>query len=109
MSLPNLPKKYKRTEAKVDGVIAEKVRKLNKNKNWLLEVKMKGNKMLPHQEIARRQVEEGTFLWKPPDMGARNPGDYICLGDADHIYCVVDGKMVNCKVNGGVINYKFSI
>lgn len=106
---PKLPRKNKRTEAKLDGKVAEWLRKKHPHRNWLLEVKMKGGRLLDHQKKALWQVEQGTFLWKPPDMGNRNPGDYIYLGDADAIYCVIDGKDVNCAVNGGVIKYKFKV
>jgi len=97
---PDLPKKINRREEKVDGLVAKRLVKLNINPNWLLEVKMKGNKLLSHQKVAQKQVQNGTFLWKPPDFGARNPGDYIRLGDADAIVCVVDGKHVSCETNG---------
>lgn len=109
MELPNLPRKNKRTEAKLDGKVAEWLRKKHKHRCWLLEVKMKGGKHLAHQKVAGKQVENSTFLWKPSDMGARNPGDYIYLGDADSIYCVIDGKNVTCEVNSGVITYNFKI
>lgn len=102
--LPELPKKIKRREAAVDGKVAAWLQKHHPRKNWLLEVKMKGGKHLQHQKTASEQVKKGTFLWKPPDFGHRNPGDYIRLGDADYIYCVVDGKDVFCTVND---EYKF--
>lgn len=104
-----LPKKIKRTEAKVDGLVAKKLVEKHTHRNWLLEVKMKGGRHLQHQKVAAKQVENGKFLWKPPDMGARNPGDYIYLGDADAIYCVVDGRNVHCEVNSGTFSYKFKI
>lgn len=104
-----LPKKYKRTEARVDSLVAEKLQKKHIHRNWALEVKIKGNKVLPHQRAALKQVEAGTFLYKIPDMGQRNPFDYVYLGDADAIVCVVDGKDVVCEVNGGVIKYNFKL
>ncbi len=106
-----LPKKNKREEARVDGLIANKLVKIHPHRNWLLETKLKSNKkgLAPHQKAALKQVEDGKFLWKPPDMGNRQPGDYIYLGDADAIYCVVDGKAVHCDVNGGVLEYDFRL
>lgn len=104
-----LPKKIKRTEAKVDELVAKRLMEKHTHRNWLLEVKMKGGRHLQHQKVAAKQVENGKFLWKPPDMGARNPGDYIYLGDADAIYCVVDGRNVHCEVNSGTFSYKFKI
>lgn len=114
MRLP-LPKKIKRLEAEVQRRVAEAVRKRNLNKNWLLEIKIKGNPLLPHQKVAQKQVENGIFLHKLKDMGAAVPGDYIGLGDADAVVCVVDPIKKNnrysvaCKVNGGVSSYSFSI
>lgn len=105
----SLPKKVKRTEAGIDGEVAEKLRRLHAHKNWALEVKMKGGKFLDHQKAALKQVENGKFLYKLPDMGKRNPFDYVFLGDADAIYCVVDGRRVACQVNGGVIKYDFNL
>ena len=104
-----LPKKIKRTEAKLDGKVATWLKKNHPHKNWLLEVKLKGGTHYDHQKAAAKQVEQGTFLWKPPDFGARNPGDYIRLGDADAIYCMIDGKKVKCEVNSGALIYKFEI
>lgn len=102
MTLPNLPKKHKNDERDLDRLVAERVRKVHKEKNWLLEVKMEGGRMKRHQTVAQKQVENGTFLYKPPDNGSKNPADYICLGDADAIVCIVakNHKDVACKVNG---------
>lgn len=105
-----LPKKYKRTEAKVDGKVAERLTKLHMHRNWALEVKIKGGRLLDHQKAALKQVENGKFKpYKLPDLGQRNPFDYVYLGDADAIVCWVDGRDVRCEVNGGVIKYNFKI
>lgn len=103
-----LPKKTKRVEADLDGKVAERVRATHPHPNWALEVKVAGNKVLPHQKIALKQVEDGKFLYKIPDTGKRNPFDYICLGDADAIVCTIqkNKKDVCCIVNG---NYKFNV
>lgn len=109
-ALPDLPKKYKRTEAKVDSLVASALVKKHTHRNWALEVKIKGGRLKKHQSVALKQVENGKFPpYKIRDDGARNPFDYIYLGDADAIVCVVDGKDVACDVNGGVIKYKFRI
>ncbi len=94
-----LPKKVKRKEADVDGKVA----------NWLwthhphsfaLEVKMKGGTLLDHQKRSLRQVSNNAFKpLKLPDMGQRNPFDYVGLKQADAILCVVNGKKVTCLVN----------
>ena len=109
VSMYKLPKKANRREAKVDSIVAEKLRKKHPHRNWGLEVKMKGNKVSAHQQKALRQVEDGKFMYKIPDQGARNPFDIIYLGDADAIVCTVDGKSVHCIVNGGVMEYNFRI
>ena len=92
----------RRKEADVQRPIAERLVKLHSHRNWLLEVKIKGAKQKTHQKVAQHQVEKGNFLWKPPDMGQKNPGDYIFLGDADYLLCTADGRNVVCDVNGGV-------
>lgn len=111
-SLPytKLPKAHNRTEAKVDSLVAERLTKIHKHKNWALEVKVAPNKLLPHQRAALKQVEDGRFKpYKIPDQGQRNPFDFIYIGDADAIVCTVDGKNVHCEVNGGVAKYNFRI
>lgn len=99
-----------RQEAKVDGLVAEKLRQKHTHRNWCLEVKMKGGKLADHQKKALRQVEDRKFKpYKLADLGQRMPFDYIYLGDADAIVCWVDGKNVHCEVNGGVMEYDFRI
>lgn len=110
MTLPDLPKKYKRTESEVDSKVALKLAKLHPVRNWALEVKIKGGKLKPHQKTYLKQVENGTFKpYKIPDMGRQNPFDYIHLGDADAIVCTVDGKNVACIINSGVSKLNFKI
>ena len=105
-----MPKKIKRTEATVDSLVAEKVRKKNPHRNWALEVKVGKNKLERHQKVKLKQVENGTMPpYKIPDMGQQNPFDFFYLGDADAIVCTVDGKNVHCIVNGGVMEYNFRI
>jgi hypothetical protein len=111
MALPELPKIMKRREAEIQLRVAKKLVKVHAHRNWLLEVKTVNGKQKPHQKTAQKQVENGTFLWKPPDMGKENPGDYIHLGDADYILCS-ETKVKNqivCQVNGGVAEYTFRI
>ena len=107
-----LPKKHDRQEAKVDGLVAKKLIKKHPHRNWALEVKIVGRentKSFQNQKKALKQVEDGKFMYKIPDRGARNPFDIIYLGDADAIVCTVDGKSVHCIVNGGVMEYNFRI
>lgn len=109
-NLPDLPKKYKRTESKVDSLVANALIKKHTHRNWALEVKIKGGRLKKHQAVALKQVENGKFPpYKLRDMGQISPFDFFYLGDADAIVCVVDGRDVACEVNGGVIKYKFKI
>lgn len=97
-----LPRKNKRIEADLDSRVAERLREKHPHRNWALEVKIEGNKPLPHQKVALKQVENGKFLYKIPDTGRRNPFDFICLGDADAIVCTIakNRRDVHCVVNG---------
>lgn len=96
-----LPKKNIRTEADLDTKVAKRLKAVHPHKNWALEVKLVGNKPLPHQKVALKQVENGTFLYKIPDQGKRNPFDFVCLGDADAIVCTIqkNKRDVVCSVN----------
>ena len=110
MTLPELPRKNKRIEAKVDSLVAAKLVKLHTHRNWALEVKIKGGRLKQHQIVALKQVENGKFKpYKIPDMGQKNPFDFFYLGDADAIVCVADGRNVTCEVNSGVMKYEFKI
>ena len=103
-----LPKKKERAEADLDSKVAERVKAVHSHPNWALEVKLWNGKLKPHQVTALKQVENGKFLYKIPDMGKRNPFDYISLGDADAIVCVIqeNKRDVKCVVND---NYEFNI
>lgn len=109
-NLPDLPRKNKRTEAKVDSLVANKLAKIHPHKCWCLEVKIKGGRLKKHQSVALKQVENGKEPpQKIPDMGRQNRYDFYYLGDADAIVCIVDGKDVKCDVNSGTIKYNFKI
>jgi hypothetical protein len=99
--IPKLPKKVNRTEADVDMKVAKRLVAVHPCKNWALEVKIEGEKATERQVRALRQVQNGTFLFKPPDTGRRQPFDYIRLGDADAIVCTVNKNLrdVVCVVN----------
>jgi len=96
--LPELPRKNKRTEAKVDGLVLAWL-KDNWPNSFALEVKIRGGKVLPHQRVALAQVKNGSFAYKIPDMGRQNPFDSFGLINADALLCVVDGRSVECSVN----------
>jgi len=94
-----LPKKVKRTEAKVDDKVANFLWR-HHPKSFALEVKIIGGTLLDHQKRALRQVSNNAFKpLKLADMGRRNPFDYVGLRGADAILCIVDGKKVQCMVN----------
>lgn len=104
--MEKLPRKIKRTEADVDMKVAKRLAIVHQCKNWVLEVKVEGEKVrrkgaTERQVRALRQVQNGTFLFKPPDTGRRQPFDYIRLGDADAIVCTVSKNLrdVVCVVN----------
>ena len=78
MNLPKLPKKYKRREADIDSLVLDWFLE-NYPEDVLVEVKIKGNKTLPHQDVALEQVKQGRFKYKFPDMGKRTPGDGVVL------------------------------
>lgn len=89
--LPNLPKKYKRTEAKIDGLVFDWFYN-NYPKSVLLEVKIKGGKVLPHQIVAINEVNRTKkFKYKFPDQGRRTPADGVVLKDAEAFLVVCDG------------------
>ena len=98
-------------EAQLTPKLVERLRKKHPFRNWALEVKMVGNDLEDHQKKALRQVEDGKFGYKIPDMGRRNPFDYIYLGDADAIVCWIDPKtkVAKCEENGGVCDYTFKL
>lgn len=101
----------KQTERNLDRKVAERVAKVHPHPNWALEVKTWKGKLKDHQKKALKQVENGEFLHKLPDMGNRQPFDYIKLGDADAIVCVIQENLrdVKCSVNDGVIKFNVRI
>ena len=101
----------KRTESNLDGKVAEAVSKKHPHPNWALEVKTAKGKLKDHQVKALKKVEDGKFIHKLPDDGRRQPFDYIKLGDADAIVCVIQENLkdVECEVNGGVTNFNVRI
>lgn len=106
MSLPELPKKLNRREAKIDGRVAHWFEK-NHPRSVLLEVKMKGGQVKEHQQRLLKKVgRTGQFSYKFPDGGRRTPLDYVILKDADAVLAVCEGNECECEVNG---EYTFKI
>lgn len=104
--LPELPKKYSRKEAKIDGRVAQWFYD-NHPHSVLLEVKIKGGKLKEHQERLLASVGKlGKFMYKFKDGGARTPLDYVILKNADAVLAVCDGNTCECTVNN---KQKFTI
>lgn len=91
MFLPNLPRKNKRLEANIDGLVAEWFLQ-NYPNDVAVEVKIEGNKTLSHQDIALEQVRVGKFKYKLPDMGRRNPFDFVVLKKAHPFIVTCRGR-----------------
>lgn len=97
--LPELPKKYERKEAKIDGRVADWFQS-NHPRSVLLEVKIKGGKVSEHQKRLIDQVSKtGEFKYKFPDGARRTPLDYVILKDADAVLAVCDGNTCVCTIN----------
>lgn len=58
----------------------------------LVEVKVKGNKLKPHQKAVLDKVSKGKFAYKFPDGRSRTPGDFISLRKAEAFTVVCDGR-----------------
>jgi hypothetical protein len=97
-----LPKKKERAEADLDSKVAERVKAVHPCRNFALEVKTYNGRLKKHQTVNLKKVENGTFLYKFRDSGVQTPFDYVCLGDADAIVCVIqkNKRDVVCTVNG---------
>lgn len=104
MQLPNLPKKYNRQESKIDDLVFEWFLN-NYPDDVAIEVKIKGGKIKPHQDLALNEVHNGKFKYKIPDMGRRNPFDGIVLKKAKAFVVVCDGrKCIATGKHGEIIN-----
>lgn len=105
MNLPELPKKYKRTESKIDGRVADWFYK-NHPRSVLCEVKMIGGKVSEHQQrLLDTTGRTGKFKYKFPDGGRRTPLDFIVMKEGDAALCWCDEKG-NCVCE---INKKYKI
>lgn len=92
--LPNLPKKYKRKEADITPLVF-KWFEANYPGTVAIEIKIKGNKVKDHQEIALHKVQDGSFAYKIPDTGRKNPFDGFVLKNAEAFVVTVDER--NCE------------
>lgn len=100
MDLPELPKGKQRSEAKIDGKVADWF--FNNYKHpVLLEVKMKGGTVKEHQERLIKTVSrERRFKYKFRDGTVRTPLDYIIVPNGLHaVLAVCEGKICECVIN----------
>ena len=100
MDLPELPKGKKRSEAKIDGKVAEWFFN-NYEHPVLLEVKMKGGTIKEHQErLIKKVSDERRFKYKFPDGRTRTPLDYIVVPKGLHaVLAVCEGNVCECVIN----------
>ena len=91
MNLPDLPKKRRHKEADITPSVFDWFEK-NYPFSVVLEIKDAGGRLKDHQPIALRQVQDGKFRWKIPDMGRRNPFDGIILKKGVNAFIVVCGN-----------------
>ena len=108
-TLPDLPRKNKRLEAKFDGLVGDWL-----DKNWphpyVCEVKITGGKLKPHQKVFMERVANGKQKhWKIADMGRENKCDIVGgFRYMDPLVCTVDSetRKVTCEMYNG--NYEFT-
>ena len=86
-----LPKFQNKKEDKIKKKVMKWFEK-NYPHSVALEIKIKGNNLLPHQEVALKRVWAGAFSYKIPDTGRRNPFDAIVLKDAHPLVIVYNGS-----------------
>lgn len=103
-----LPKKYKRKEAKIDTPVLEWFNK-NYPDDVVVEVKIKGGKLKPHQEASLRMVKNGTFYYKIADTGRRNPFDGISLKHAIPLVVECDGNKCHATEFEGEDEFDFHL
>lgn len=97
--MPPLPRVLKKKEAHHTPAIMKMM--LQKYGTCAVEVKRRGNKVLPHQMKALKAVtsKEG-FAWKLPDYGNRNPFDFFCMKNIPSfiVWIEKDGSLTVEKV-----------
>ena len=102
--LPPLPKQYEREESKFDTPVIEWFAK-NYPYSTAIECKTKKGKIEPHQKLALGEVQDGSFGFKIPDMGKRNPFDGFTLKGAHAFVVVCEGK--SCHASRIDDHYEF--
>ena len=102
--MEKLPRKLNKREAKIDSKVL-KWFELYHDKSSAVEVKIKGNKLKPHQEVALNQVQAGAFSYKMPDTGVRLPFDGFVLKNAEAWVVTCDGNECEAVRRDGKVMY----
>ena len=106
--LPNLPKKRKHKEADITPRVTKWFME-NWTNDCVLEIKVDGGKLKPHQEVALEQVSKGKFSYKPPDTGRRNPFDVVILKKADAIEVKCIGNVCTAFIKKTGVGFVFKV
>lgn len=103
--MEDLPRKLKKKEASKTPEVMQ----------WFLEhypydvaveVKVGKNAIKEHQEAAFNQIKAGTFKWKIPDMGRRNPFDFVVFKTRAVHPVLVTHITKNCFIATDFITYE---
>ncbi len=107
-NLPQLPRQMKKREAKIDSKVLEWF-SVNYPTSVAVEVKIKGNKLKPHQELSLNEVQGGAYYFKIPDMGRRNPFDGFVLKNANAFTVTCDGRKCHAVRKDNEEEFDFSV
>jgi hypothetical protein len=105
--MPPLPKKRQKKEADVTPLVVAWFRE-HYPRSCALEIKVGDNKILPHQDRALKETQNGCFSYKIPDMGRQNPFDAFLLKGADGVLVRCDGRQCRAEVYDGT-SFDFKI
>lgn len=81
--MDDLPRKLKKKEASKTPAVMKWFLE-NYPHDVSVEVKVGKNKIKEHQEAALEQIRRGKFAYKIPDMGRRNPFDFMVFKGGVH-------------------------
>jgi len=98
MTLPDLPRTLKKREADITPHVLAWFKK-NYPRSCAIEIKYGKNKLEDHQVTALAQVAKGSFTYKIPDMGRKNPFDGFLLKDADAVVVTCEKRTCDVEVN----------
>lgn len=106
--LPDLPRVLKKREADITPNVFRWFRE-NYPYTVALEIKIAGGKLKSHQDSALREVQDGVFSFKFPDMGRRNPFDGIVLHDAEAFVVTCAGRTCWARRIDGQKEFNFRV